>query len=109
MLWTMSSMASFKVWSGQNLNLSEILCMSWLPADPINNECASLEKSFSHRSIMNVLVWRNHFSHYSLGEKFFQWSKVCNSEVNDPIRLEFEPIWDFMPVLDTCKFGEDLI
>ena len=42
-------------------------------------------------------------------EKFFQYSRACNTEVNDPIQLEFELIWDFIPVLDTCKFGEDPI
>ena len=61
MPWTMSSMAFFNnqgqispkwlVWSGQNSNLSEILCLSWLPA--------SLTKI---QSIMNVLAWRHHYS-----------------------------------------------
>ena len=45
------------------------------------------------------------FSQYtgSLWEIF----PVLNGD--DPIRLEFELIWDFTPVLDTCKFGEDPI
>ena len=30
-------------------------------------------------------------------------------KVNDAIQLKFELIWDFTPVLDTCKFGEDKI
>ena len=32
-----------------------------------------------------------------------------NNQVNHSFRLEFELIWDFMPVLDTSKFGEDPI
>ena len=32
----------------------------------------------------------------------FYWLKW-----NDPIRLEFELIWAFVPVLNTCKFGKD--
>ena len=31
------------------------------------------------------------------------------SEVTDPIRPEFELVWDFMPVLVTSKFDEDPI
>ena len=80
---------------GQNSNLSEILHLSWLPA--------SLTKI---RSIMNVLAWRHHFPHYSLWEIF---PVLKSTEVNDPIWLEFGLIWDFMPVLDTCKFGKDPI
>ena len=44
--------------------------------DPINNERASMATSFSH---------------YSLRE-FFQCSRARNTDVNDPIRLEFELI-----------------
>ena len=40
---------------------------------------------------------------------FFSPSTQGRTEVNDPIRLEFELIWDFTPVLDIYKFGEDLI
>ena len=88
MPWTMSSMAFFKnqgqitpkwlVWKGQNSNSSEILCLSWLPA--------SLTKI---RSRMNMLAWRDHFP-IIVYEKFFQCSRACNTEVNDPIWLEFE-------------------
>ena len=34
---------------------------------------------------------------------------VRNTKVNDPTQLEFELIWDFRPVLDTCKFRQDPI
>ena len=63
--------------------------------DPINNECASVEPSFSH---------------YSLWEFFpVLKGRARNTEVHDPTQLEFEVIRDFTPVLDTCKFGEDPI
>ena len=46
------------VWSGQNLNLSEILCLSWLPASltkiQSNNERASVETSFSYCSLWEI-------------------------------------------------------
>ena len=35
--------------------------------------------------------------------------KGINIEVNDPTQLEFDLIWDFTAVLDTCKSGEDPI
>ena len=85
------------VWSDQNSNSSEILCMSWLSA--------SLTKI---RSIMNVLARRHHFP-IIVYENLFQCSRPCNTEVNDPIRLEIEYICDLTTVLDTCKFGEDPI
>ena len=59
------------------------------------------------RSIMNVLAWDIIFPIKS--EKSFQCSRARNTEMNYPIRLEFELNWDFTPVLDTCKFGEDPI
>ena len=34
---------------------------------------------------------------------------ACNSKVTDLIQLEFELFRDFMDVLVTCKFDEDLI
>ena len=78
MSWTMSSMAFFNnqgqitlkclVWSGQNSNSSEIICLSRLPA--------SLTKI---RSIMNVLAWRNHFPIIVYG-KFFQCSRARNTD-----------------------------
>ena len=102
--WTMSSMAFFSsqgqiipkwlAWSCQNSNSSEILSLSWLPE--------SLTKIWS---IMNVLAWRYHFP-MIVYDKFFQGSRARNTEVNDSIPQEFELIWDFTPVLDTCKFGE---
>ena len=67
--------------------------------------CKSLTKI---RSIMNVLAWRHDFPIIGY-EKFFQCFRACNTEVNDPIWLEFKLIRDFMPALDTCKFGEDPI
>ena len=87
MPWTTSSMAFFNnqeqitpkwlVWSGQNSNSSEILCLSWIPA--------SLTKI---RSRMNVLAWRHHFP-IIVYENFFQCWRACNTEVNDPIRLNW--------------------
>ena len=55
--------------------------------DLINNERASVETSFSHYSLCEIC----------------QCSSVRNTEVNDPIWLKFELIWDFTPVLNTCK------
>ena len=52
-------------------------------------------------------AWRNHFPIKVYA--FFFPSTQGRTEVNDPIRLEFELIWDFTPVLDIYKFGEDLI
>ena len=49
------------------------------------------------------------FFHYTMIVFFFQCSKARNTEVNNPIRLEFELIWDVRPKLDTYKFGEDPI
>ena len=40
---------------------------------------------------------------------FFQQSRANNSKVSGLIRPEFEPVWDLMPVLVTCKFGKDHI
>ena len=34
-------------------------------------------------------------------------AKYGNSEGSGPILLKIEVDWDFMPVLDTCKFDED--
>ena len=106
MPWTMSSMAFFNnqvqitpkwlVWSGQNSISSKILCLIWLPASLTNirskNERAGVETSFFHYTTI-----------------FFHCSRARNTEVNNPIRLEIELIWDVRPVLDTCKFGKDPI
>ena len=35
--------------------------------------------------------------------------RTSNSEMNSPIFLKFELIWDFMPLLDFCKFHVDPI
>ena len=82
------------VWSGQNSNSSEIICLSWLPA--------SLIKIWS---IINVLAWRHHFS-IIVYEKIFQRSRAHNTKVTDPIRPEFKLVRDLMPVLVTSKFDE---
>ena len=55
--------------------------------DLINNERASVETSLMRKFV----------------------SIIYSTEVNDQIRLEFELIWHFTPVLDTCKFGKDPI
>ena len=39
----------------------------------------------------------------------FRHSRASNSEVNSPIWPEFELIRDFMAVLISCKFEDDLI
>ena len=41
--------------------------------------------------------------------KFNSPTRACNSEVTDSIQLELELVWDFMAVLVTSKFDEDLI
>ena len=41
--------------------------------------------------------------------KYLENTKASNSEVNRPIWLKFELIWDFMPFLNFCKFHEDPI
>ena len=41
--------------------------------------------------------------------KFDLPTRARNSEVNDPIRPEFELVRDFMPVLVTSKFDDDPI
>ena len=57
--------------------------------------------------IMNMQAWRHHFP--ITNENIFRCSRACNTEVNDLIWLEFEFMWDYMPVLNICKFDEDLI
>ena len=49
------------------------------------------------------------FESVSIYKDFFLRSRARNSKVTDPIRLEFELVQDFMPVLVTSKFDEDLI
>ena len=78
--------------SGRNSILSKILCLSSLPAN---------WKKI--KSKLKVLVWRHCFP------QNFRHSRVSSSEVNGPIWPEIELIRDFMPVLITSKFEEDLI
>ena len=62
--------------------------------------------------ICKIKKWKNYALNNVIYGQFStinQCSRICNTEVNNPIRLEFELIWDFMPVLDTCKFGKDPI
>ena len=40
---------------------------------------------------------------------FFTAQRAHNSKVTGQIRPKFELVWDFMPVLVTCKFDEDWI
>ena len=42
-------------------------------------------------------------------EKFNPHSRARNSEATDPIKPEFELVWDFMPILVTSKFDESPI
>ena len=74
---------------------AQVICKS--DKDPINADCASVETSFSRYSLWEIFP--------VLKAK----SRVPNTEMNNTIRLEFELIWDLRPVLDTCKFGQDLI
>ena len=80
-----------------NLNSSKTLCLSWLPA--------SLMKI---QSKMNVLAWRHHFPIISLWE-IFRHSRALNSVESGLNWPKLELLWDFMPVLITCKFEKDLI
>ena len=41
--------------------------------------------------------------------KFNSPTRALYSEVTNPIRPELELVWDFMPVLVTNKFNEDVI
>ena len=83
--------------SSWNSNSSEILCLSWLPA--------SLTKI---RSKLNELAWRHHFPIISLWE-IFRRSRAPYSVGSGPIWLKFQLVWDFMPVLVSCKFEKNLI
>ena len=57
---------------------------------------------------MNALEWSQHFSHYK-SRGIFPDARAANSEVQGPIWRNFEPIWDLMVVLVTCKNEEDSI
>ena len=54
-------------------------------------------------------LFRRHIAIQNCNRSFNPSSRVCNSKVTDPIRPEFEHVQDFMPVLVTSKFDEDLI
>ena len=57
----------------------------------------------------NSNIWKVNWTWEIVYWKFHSPTRACNSEVTDPIRPEFELIWDFMPVLVTSKFDEDPI
>ena len=56
--------------------------------------------------------WPNNFRGEVVWNKFmsrkhyFCHSRASNSEVKYQIWSKFDLVWDFMPVLDTCKFKE---
>ena len=79
--------------SGQNLNLSKILCLSFLPA--------SLNKVHSK---VKVLAWRHRFPHYQLmgafcchGNKGFDWicpNCLCSLSPNPVmLHMKFDQNW----------------
>ena len=82
---------------GPNSNLSELLCLSWLPATLM-----------MIRSKMNEPAWRHHFPIISRWE-IFKTSRAANSVVSGPIWPKFELFPDFMHVLVTCKYKKDPI
>ena len=79
-----------------NLNLSEILWLSWLPAGWTKI-----------RSKINELAWRHHFPIISLRE-IFSRSRAANSIVSGPIWPKVK-LRDFMHVLVTCKYRKNQI
>ena len=80
---------------GPKLNLSELLCQSWLPAT-----------SIMIQSKLNELAWRHHFPILSLWE-IFKNSRAANSIISGPIWPKFELVRDFKHVLVTCKYKKD--
>ena len=70
-----------------------VLVTSNFDDDSIKNERASVETPFSH--------------YKSMGD--FLTPKAANSVVSGPIWPKFELVRDFMHVLVTCKYKEDLI
>ena len=58
--------------------------------------CYNWPNSFRGEVVWNQIVRRHYFCH----------SRASNSEVKYQIGPKFELVWDFMPVLDTCKFKE---
>ena len=89
----------WEVWSGPKSNLSELLCLSWLPA--------TLMMIWSK---MNELAWEKQ-SIFPLQPhgKIFVCSRAANFVVSGPIWSKFELVSDFMPVLVTCKYKKDRI
>ena len=77
---------------GLKSNLSELLCLSWLPGTLT-----------MIRSKMNELAWMHHFPIISLWE-CFKTSRAANSIVSGPIWPKFELVWDLMHILVTCKY-----
>ena len=75
--------------SGPNSNPFKLLCLSSLPASLTKIQSKVTEKS-----------WRHHFFHRS---------RARYSKMTGQIWPKFELVWDFMPVLVTCKFVEDRI
>ena len=51
------------------------------------------------------VVWKKFMSR----QHYFCHSRASNSEVKYQIWPKFKLVWDFMPVLDTCKFKEVVI
>ena len=77
----------------RNSNWSEILCLSSCPVNLMKIEFIVTEKR-----------WRYHFP-----QSQWECSRANNSLVKSPTRPKFKLIWDFMPVLATCKFDKDPI
>ena len=71
-----------------------VLVTSKFDEDPIKNERANLETSFSYYKSMGL---------------FFRRSRAPNSIGSGPTWPKFELVRDFMPVLVTCKFEKYLI
>ena len=61
------------------------------------------------QSKMNMLAWRHYFLIISLKGNFLDAQGHLTPKGNGPIWLKFELVWDFMPVLVTCKFDKERI
>ena len=79
------------------INLAELLCLSWLPATLM-----------MIRSKINELAWRQQFPFISLWG-IFRRSRAAYTVVSGsgPIWPKFELVWDFMHSLVTCKYKKD--
>ena len=135
--------AKWKIRSGPNSNLFELLRLSSLPASLTKIQSKVTEKSGRHHfffhcsracnskwlvrydqnsnwpeilclSSLPVSLMKTEFV-VKNGETIFpiksQWerSRANNSIVKSPTQPKFEHIWEFMPVLVTCKFDKDLV